>query len=179
MSASWLNRRPNISIAPSDQPLARGTRAVEYPSYLRTIPVQAPSPPASSLTNGSSARSHIAAHVTPRSRSFEVRADEVRLCIHFAEAVLAAEEMAPAFGVAHREVVRGEAEPLDEGERELVRAGNAHRTRFGLQAVRERLAHREHAPADAVLRFEDDRLVAGAQELRRGRQARPCRRRRR
>ena len=41
----------------------------------------------------------------------------------------------------------------------------AHRARLAPQPRGERLAQREHASADALLAFEDDRLVAGAPEL--------------
>ena len=122
--------------------------------------------------NGLSARSHIASQVAPRSRSGRWAPMRCGLRVDLAKAMLAAEEVAPSLGIVHREVVRGEPELLDVGERELVRARDAHRTRLGVQAVRERLAHRVDAPADALLRFEDDRIVAGAQELRRGREPR-------
>ena len=63
--------------------------------------------------------------------------------------------------------------------RERVRARDAHRAGLGPQPGGERLAQRQDAPADALLRLEDDRVVAGARQLGRRRRGRPCRRRRR
>ena len=59
----------------------------------------------------------------------------------------------------------GSPKLLDVRERQLVRARDAHRAGLAVEPGRERLAQREDAPADAVLRLEDDRVVAGARQL--------------
>ena len=59
-----------------------------------------------------------------------------------------------------------QAEAVDQRHGEAVRSWEAHRTGFGPQPRGERLAQRQDATADALLRLEEDRVVAGARELR-------------
>ena len=68
-----------------------------------------------------------------------------------------------------------EAEELDVVPRQVVRLGNASRAGLGVEAVRERLAHRQDAPARAALGFEEDHVVTGFLEQARRAQARKAR----
>ena len=74
--------------------------------------------------------------------------------------------------VVHRERPRGEAEALDQRHRQSVRLRESHRTGLGPEPGRERLPEREDPPADALLRLDEDRVVACSREL--GRRDQPC-----
>ena len=95
----------------------------------------------------------------------KVGADQVGFRVDLAEAVLAAEQVAPRVRIVHREVGGRKAELVDVGQRQPVRARDAHRADLGVQAGRERLAHRVHPSAHALLRLEHHRIVARAQQL--------------
>ena len=70
-------------------------------------------------------------------------------------------------GIAHHERPQLEPEQVAVGQRQVVDARDAHRARLGVQPGRE-VADRLDAAADAVLRLEDQRLVALPLELERG-----------
>ena len=74
-------------------------------------------------------------------------------------------EEAVGLVVVHRERQRGQRVPIDQCHRERVRPRQAHGAGLGPQTGRERLAEREDAAADAVLRLEEHRVVPGALEL--------------
>ncbi len=69
-------------------------------------------------------------------------------------------EIDPAVGVVHREVGGRQLEVVDVGHCQIVRAGNPHRAGLGIQPIAERLAQRVDAPADPLLRLQDNRLVS-------------------
>ena len=105
----------------------------------------------------------------------KVLAQQRRLHVDVRRPVLAPEQVHPRLRVVHREVERAQSELLDIGKRQLVRTRNAHRARLGIQAGRERRAHRVDAPPDALLGFEEHRVVSGAQQRLRGRESRNAR----
>ena len=120
---------------------------------------------------GRSARSHIALHVAPRSFSGRWAPMRCGSSSTSRKRCLRPKRWHHPSGLFIVKSVRGEPELLDVGQRELVRARDAHGPGLGVQPVREGLAHRVHAAADPLLRLQHDGIVLRAQELGRRGQA--------
>ena len=88
---------------------------------------------------------------------------------------LPAAEEAVGLRVVHSERFGRKAVAVDQRVGDGVRTRDAHRTGFRPQPVGERLAQREHAAADAMLGLQQDRIVAGAEQLRGGDETRHAR----
>ena len=164
MSASWFCSRPNSSIIGSGHAAARG--------IARRVAVVArrsrPCPRLLFDFLGERVNRLLPALATGRAPVlFTQLAREQRgIGIDLPPAVLAPEQVTVRFRVLQRERIELEAELLGVRKRQQMRARDPHRAGFAVEARRERLAQREDAAANAVLRFEDQRIVTGAQELR-------------
>ena len=73
-------------------------------------------------------------------------------------------------GVPHGERGDLDVELVDVRHRQVMRPGNAHRARLGIQPVAERFAQRADPAPDALLGLEDNRFVPGALQFVGGRQ---------
>jgi hypothetical protein len=154
-----LNRSPNISIAPSDQPRTavlvevgrdRGPRPVALVAEadLERLELRRPQ------LRGRDAL--VLRHV---------EAESLRIAVQLGPPAAMAGEEAVRRLVVHRERAHLQAEAVDERHGEAVRPREAHRTRLGPQPCGEGLAQRQDASTDALLRLEDDGVVPGARQL--------------
>ncbi len=102
-------------------------------------------------------------------------AEQFGILTKFAQAHAPAVDKDVAVGVVHRKGRGFEAELGHIRHGEVVRAGETHSSRLGVQTVAKRFTVSLQASAHALLRFEQDNIVSGAFELVRRHQTRHAR----